>query len=393
MEIDRRLLRPFSWGVLARNRIVWVYGLLPPWLIFAGYAVAQPPVTPVDLTFGTKEVVLDFLVTDRKGRSVVDLTKDEVTVLDKGTKQQIVGFRLVDATGGGASRTPEPHLITLVFEDLDTDARRQARAAGMELLKAIPADGIYVAVMANHRQLCLLQPFTTDRGLLQSGIEMATSGKTLAWVQHSLRQKDSLVTSLGAAQEQDKRLRETMLQMMKPSEVITVAGRTTTFEMWSLVRGQRTFPGRKGIVYVWGMGLPPYLELRYLVTEANRANVSFYPISALGVETGRLSADAIVRDDGRVSAGGVTGLAHTASRNDLRSAMKELADATGGESFADTNSFRKPMRAVAQSLTSYYEITYTPEIQRYDGSFRRTEVRVARAGVHVRTRNGYYALP
>jgi hypothetical protein len=86
-------------------------------------------------------------------------------------------------------------------------------------------------------------------------------------------------------------------------------------------------------------------------------------------------------------------LAETASRNNIQLAMKDLADATGGEYFGDTNDFRKPIRAVVHSLTSYYEITYNPAVENYDGSFRRTEVRVLRADVRVRARDGYYALP
>jgi hypothetical protein len=73
--------------------------------------------------------------------------------------------------------------------------------------------------------------------------------------------------------------------------------------------------------------------------------------------------------------------------------MKELADSTGGEFFADTNDFRKPIRQAVQELGSYYEITYNPGVTNYDGSFRRTEIQVNRPESKIRARNGYYALP
>jgi VWFA-related protein len=372
---------------------------------------AQAPPEPSGLQFrsGTNEIVLDVVVTDKKGRPVTDLKKDDIAVTDNGVKQQILGFRLVDAT---VSRTSEPHLITLLFENMDADARRQARVAGMELLKTLPPDGIYVAVAAVNQQLCLLQPFTTDREALKAAVELATGGQPLTWIEHSNKEKSALAASLSSLQGVEKRLGQTVLDMTKSAAVITEGPRATIFSMLSLVRGQRMFPGRKGVIYIsWGMVRPPHLDepFRNLISEANRANVSFYPISALGVATwsqnaggaaqmrgaAAISADAVTRDDGRVNSISLLGgdLAETAPRMNIQQAMKELADGTGGQYFADTNDFRKPVRAAVQELSSYYEIAYNPGIENYDGSFRRTEVQVARHDVHARARDGYYALP
>jgi hypothetical protein len=86
--------------------------------------------------------VLDVVVTDKKGRALTDLKKEEITLIDNGVKQEILGFRIVDATiDSTAKKTREPRLITLVFESMEPDARRQARVAGMELLKRCPRKG------------------------------------------------------------------------------------------------------------------------------------------------------------------------------------------------------------------------------------------------------------
>src|SRR5207248_10425202 len=42
-----------------------------------------------------EEVVLDFIVRDKKGKPITDLKPEDSTVLDNGAKQEITSFRLV----------------------------------------------------------------------------------------------------------------------------------------------------------------------------------------------------------------------------------------------------------------------------------------------------------
>jgi len=51
------------------------------------------------------------------------------------------------------------------------------------------------------------------------------------------------------------------------------------------------------------------------------------------------------------------------------------------------------MRRVSEDIRSYYEIAYTPTLQRYDGRFRSVTVQVDRPNLKVQTRDGYFALP
>ena len=390
----------------------------------AGFSPQTQPEAPAEAPLfrsGTNEIVLDFIATDRRGRPILDLDKQAVTVIENGAKQQVLGFRLVDATAAASalSRPRPPQLMTLVFESLDADARRQARAAATELIASAPRENMYISVVGINQQLCLLQPFTTDRDALKSAIDRATSGKPLAWIEQSNKLRASLAESPSASGV-ERRLREVMLQMMRSREVITEGPRATIFGLLSLVRGQQTFPGRKGLVYVSsGISRPPHLDepFRNLIGSANRANVSVYAVSAEGVATSRqnasaiqqmqqaagISAEAISRDEGGsndrraqfASADHLIGgdFAETASRKNVQQALRELAESTGGEYFADTNDFRRPMRQAVQELASYYEITYNPGIENHDGSFRRTEIQVNRAEAKIRARSGYYALP
>ena len=73
-----------------------------------------------------------------------------------------------------------------------------------------------------------------------------------------------------------------------------------------------------------------------------------------------------------------------------------LAEQTGGIAFftGDMLSLERSFTKISKELRSQYLVTYKPLNDRYDGSFRRIEVRLAseRDGLKVRTKHGYKAI-
>ncbi|PYT31271.1 MAG: hypothetical protein DMG58_12615, partial [Acidobacteria bacterium] len=57
------------------------------------------------------------------------------------------------------------------------------------------------------------------------------------------------------------------------------------------------------------------------------------------------------------------------------------------------NDLRGPLRKVNEEISSYYELTFDPHIQNYDGSFHKLAVGSARKDLVIHARNGYFALP
>lgn len=80
-------------------------------------------------------------------------------------------------------------------------------------------------------------------------------------------------------------------------------------------------------------------------------------------------------------------------RSDRQGTLQEIAARTGGEFVGNTNSFSKPLERLTEDIFSYYELTYRPPLEQFDGSFRAVAVEVARPEVDIQTRDGYYALP
>ena len=102
-----------------------------------------------------------------------------------------------------------------------------------------------------------------------------------------------------------------------------------------------------------------------LVTAAERANVTFYPIDV----------------------GGLHG--------DLRTTetLRTLAGATDGYAAVNSNDIAAGFRRVSDRLSSYYLLGYYSTNTANDGRFRKIDVKVSRPGLSVAARRGYLAPP
>jgi Ca-activated chloride channel family protein len=77
-------------------------------------------------------------------------------------------------------------------------------------------------------------------------------------------------------------------------------------------------------------------------------------------------------------------------------ALKQLAEATGGESFlpATTDEIISICKRIARDIRNQYSITYLPANKKQDGSYRVIQVKAGvpqRGHLFIRTRAGYYA--
>jgi hypothetical protein len=81
------------------------------------------------------------------------------------------------------------------------------------------------------------------------------------------------------------------------------------------------------------------------------------------------------------------------SSANTQEALRELAERTGGFPIANTNNVDQLLSHVMEEVDTHYEIAYPPKAERDDGHFRKIEVKLARAGLRVETRNGYFAVP
>ncbi|HET7698955.1 MAG TPA: VWA domain-containing protein [Vicinamibacterales bacterium] len=124
------------------------------------------------------------------------------------------------------------------------------------------------------------------------------------------------------------------------------------------------------------------LMFRNLFGDANRSNVSFYPIDPRGLP----AFDTPMGP--RKPLGPIADHAQLVRRQE---SLHTLALNTDGLALLNSNDLRMQLRRVAADLTSYYLLGYYSTNSRLDGKFRSIKVRSRRPGIEVRSRNGYRA--
>ncbi len=356
---------------------------------------------------------------------------------------------------GGATTKLDPlrqlRLVTLAFEALgDPTQRKTARAGAIDLVKGEQGGNVFYSVVVIDTRLLVLQQFTADKDALIKAIETATSGYSSTKllpesdkIKSDLKrylagqtvngadQANTTLTAatqtatqplpggaaaaasggIGAAAVQAK-LVSVMLDMLRMDA--TMASQETRLSLTaleSLVRGLQSMPGRKSVLYFTaGMYLTPELDAIFsnLTSMANRFNVTFYSVDTRGVMTFNQNAGA-TDQLGRAGAASSTSTlqgksttqdemkssddAETSSRANTQLPIRNLAEATGGFLLGESNDLRTPLRKVNEEIASYYELTYDPHIDNYDGSFHKLKLESGRKNLVLQARNGYFALP
>jgi VWFA-related protein len=333
-------------------------------------------------------------------------------------------------------------LITLIFNNLaSVDDRQVARNAALDLIRTELPQNVFMAVLVLDQRLKALQAFTNDRQALRNAIEEATHGEYTQYDADSLRiqaQLQQIVgpsttgqsvdeqaaagatpgnTGPGAAGSASAGANVAMAQMLlnmlqlERTAVAEQSGRAAITGLLDAVREQYRLPGRKSVFFISdGFTVPQGLEeaFRTVISAANRLNVTFYCVDARGLQSATLNdaatselAGAAAASRGQFSRPGqITpqmakeeDTAIESGRTNAQNYLAELATSTGGFLMANQNDFRAPMRRAAEDLETYYEVSYSPDIEKYDGSFRKVEVRTSRPGVRLYSRAGYFALP
>ena len=332
-------------------------------------------------------------------------------------------------------------LVTLIFNRLDLNARTIARTAALDLLKNEFPQNVYMGVLVLGDSLQALQPFTNDIGLLRKAVERATSGAYTEFISDSARIEEEMQRQLGPATagesvgEQVQAMSDAtggsggrgptgdpsgaamaqmmlnMLQLSRSNE-LAQTGRSAIWGLINAVSQQYRLPGRKSILFFSsGFGVPQGMEetWRILISTANRFNVTFYAIDARGLNTTAMNQEAVSELKDATSAsranlrkgnGLVTrsmaqafDMAIDSGKANTQDTLAELAQSTGGILIANTNDFRDQLKKVSEDIETYYQVTYDPQIDKYDGAFHRIEVRSSRAGLRIQARSGYFALP
>lgn len=377
-------------------------------------------------------VTVDVVVAEN-GHPVRGLTKASFRVLEDGKEQGIYSFEEHTISGAPAIHNTGISLpagtysnavaavgppIVLLLDALNTPVQDQQylRKEMIGYLKEVPA-GTSIAIFALGTRLRMVQGFTSDVGLLQSALDTGR-GATQASV--LLDQQSELATPL------DGSANENALDVLDQfqAEVTTFQYdqriQNTLDAMRQLTEFLGALPGRKNLIWLSGsfpLALGPdesannpfltqrtYSDQLQEISDAFAADrIAVYPVDVRG-----LLPQAMFRADAASpnSAGtpmrrrGYQGappdivraqhqfLTMKASEH---ATMQQLAEGTGGRAFYETNALKEAIIRATEDSASYYTLTYIPQNKRFNGKFRKIEVKLAPGNHHLAYRRGYYA--
>jgi VWFA-related protein len=352
-------------------------------------------------------VNLEVVVTDKKGKSVSGLRREDFQVLEDGKPVEITNFYAETgaATGSGPEepRSVDQRLSLVVFVD-DYNTEQESRNAILEGLKQFLTGGSLspgdqVMVVRFGRSLEVRKPFTTDINQVLSEVEVIRKlASNLASRESSRDHQVQVVVdalmigSWGATAE--ARIREY-------AEVETSYVAASLDALETVVGWLGGLPGRKAVLYVsdglpavpgedlfiWaeaysgyragnrisGMNAGTYdaSELfRRVTSKASRNRVAIYPIEAMGARWVRGTRLQEARIQNR------------------QNGLSFLAEETGGRTMFNVSQAGAALQTMAGDLSSYYSIGYRPQ-RHADDREHKIEVKVKGKGLTARYRRWY----
>jgi Ca-activated chloride channel family protein len=278
-----------------------------------------------------RRVRLPITVVDKKGQFVPGLTRNDFVILEDRVPQQIETFS----------------------DDLG---------------KALP---VYVAV--------LMDTSPSTAGKLKFEQESA-----LNFIQTVVRERKDQV--LFATFDHEINLRQDFTNKLDlldraVSSVKKLGNQTALFDaIWQFCDEKlRTAAGRRVLVVITdGEDTYSHANLRDAIDIAQRTETTIFAIST---KAGFIST--------------VPGVEAGSVKDKRDREMTTLAEETGGVAFftGDMLSLERSFNKISKELRAQYLVTYKPINDRYDGSFRKVEVKLAesRKDLKVRTKHGYTA--
>lgn len=338
-----------------------------------GAQAPQPPDPAQPPTFrtGVGAVRVDVTVLDGDGRPVTDLGKDDFEIVEDGERQPIQFVEHVRLTG----EPPPDSDDSLVIRSAD-HARQEAAREDVRLMVIFLDD--------YHLAYGVLEDTRLRRGLTRF-VEESMQPLDLFAVMGPLTTLSDLNLTRDRVEviERINRLEGRLGGFVPPRSAVEEAHLRFGAGSLSRIRAQVTLSalnalvvhlgglreGRKSVLFV-SQGPPTraggqelFSDLQAIIAAANRSNVVIHTL------------------DPRQLGGALR----------IGAVNEALAADTGGRRIGLTNDFSKALDGVMVDASQYYLLGYESKRPTTDGRFHRILVKVARKGVRVIARNGYWA--
>lgn len=336
-----------------------------------------------------RRVVVDVVVSDSMGNPVRGLTASDFAIAEDGKAQRIHNFDVhdFDSISGSLPKPPASlpkntfvnvpsgpergplYVLLLDLLNMEVDDQPAAREQLLKFARSKPL-GTRFAVFVLSDGLYLLQGFTEDRNRLADVVDPKHSRPHLPRI---FLNADNYRPAI-----------------------------STPRVLMGIAKFLSDLPGHKNVIWISASfpsatmpsadpaneGLSISAEVKEATDALARGQVAVYPVDVRGVAvTGASASD-------------VSGRSNASSSNSADYALnarhmteQEIADATGGRAFYNTNDMAAALAEATETGAHYYTLTYSPSNQDYNGHLRHIHVDLAKRGYHLAYRHSYFGNP
>ncbi len=415
------------------------------WRGRAQSGVPAPQPAPVLRT--NASLVLVDVVVSANGQPVDGLPKGRFHVFEDGREENITTFeehRSGEARREAVAAALPPDVYSnaprfdlagaanvLLLDALNTPLSDQqyVRQQMIQYLKGI-APGTRIAVFTLASQLRMISGLTTDAGAVEAIIRRAKGGAQRSPLLENEADQDEENNFAGDFAAVDG---GAMQQFMADTASFKtdLRVRMTLDAFGELGRYLNMIPGRKNLIWFSGSfplqiapnpaldptsasspmnSFTPEREYSGQIQQTDAllasARVALYPVDARGlmnlasVDASRSFAASPFASPGesqRAAEQGPTSRVNQGNNQFLQEetaehqTMQQMAVQTGGEAFYNSNGLKEAVAQAIRNGSDYYTVGYVPQAGKWDGTFRRIEVRVDGGKYELSYRRGYYA--
>jgi VWFA-related protein len=370
---------------------------------------------------GVRLVNVTVVAHDSAGRPVMNLTAADFQVFEDGKEEKIEVFA-IDADHAVQTATaaspPAPALapniftnrqqtrdgggVTVVLFDRlnsDWDDQKRARDQILQMLaKAQPRDRIALYVLESDT-ITVLHDFTSDASRLIAVLNRYVGTTSVELARSEEKAPDFARTGI-ASLDADTEAWLARTQQMVSETFLRRRAELTTDALEGIANHLAGIPGRKNLVWVsaaFPLVIPgdhgPLVmnkEVSRATRAINTADIAVYPVDIRGLmpALNPTTATATVAK-GATPAPVFTTMAKVSGNQDV---MRDLAEATGGRVYLNTNAIGESVRRAIDDSRVSYVLGYRSSRPDNDDKFRNITVKVNRSGVELRHRKGYLAL-
>jgi VWFA-related protein len=215
----------------------------------------------------TRLVLVDTVVTDKKGKYVRDLTQKDFKVFEDNKEQPVVSFSA--ESDPSAPATGQRRYLILFFDNSTMDAPEQiqARGAASKFIDANTSADHLMAVVDFGGALNIVQNFTANAAHLQAAVARVKNSAVDPNATQPVTIASTGISSLSTA-------------------AADFGARSMLLAVRSLAKNLRSVPGRKMLILFSG-GFPltsqSESELTATIDACNKANVAIYALDARGL--------------------------------------------------------------------------------------------------------------